>query len=266
MKGTVIKRGGKWSVVLDLGPDPTTGKRLRRWHSGYATKKEAERARVELLHQLVTGQYVEPTKETLGAFLERWLRDYVATNVAPSARKRYAEIVRQHVIPQLGQVPLPHLRASHIVAAQRHWLTAGRLRPASQRGTPLSPRTVLHHHRVLHEALAQAVRWGDLARKPMEAVDPPRGDRHEARTLDDPQANRWLSYVEHQEYGLLLQTAFYTGMRLGELLGLRWRDVDLDAELIFVRQQYDRVARDFRDTKSYRGRRGIAIPEIIAGR
>lgn len=84
MKGTVIKRGGKWSVVVDLGPDPTTRKRLRRWHSGYATKKEAERARVELLHQLVTGQYVEPTKETLGAFLERWLRDYVATNVAPA--------------------------------------------------------------------------------------------------------------------------------------------------------------------------------------
>jgi Arm DNA-binding domain len=93
MKGTVIKRGGKWSVVLDLGPDPTTRKRLRKWHSGYATKKEAERARVELLHQLVTGQYVEPTKETLGAFLERWLRDYVATNVAPSVRKRYTEIV-----------------------------------------------------------------------------------------------------------------------------------------------------------------------------
>ncbi len=263
MKGTVIKRGGKWSVVLDLGPDPTTRKRIRRWHSGYATKKEAERARVELLHQVATGQYVEPTKETLGAFLERWLRDYVATNVAPSARKRYAGIIRQQIIPQLGQIPLPNLRASHIVTAQRHWLTAGRLAPAARRGAPLSPRTVLHHHRVLHEALAQAVRWGDLARNPMEAVDPPRVDRHEARTLDEAQANRWLSYVEHREYGLFLQTAFYTGMRLGELLGLRWRDVDLNAGLIFVRQQYDRVARDFRDTKSYRGRRGIAIPEVI---
>src|SRR6266700_1734802 len=83
MKGTVIKRGGKWSVVLDLGTDPTTRKRIRKWHSGYATKKEAERAQVELLHNVASGQYVEPTKETLGAFLERWLRAYVATNVAP---------------------------------------------------------------------------------------------------------------------------------------------------------------------------------------
>ena len=84
MKGPVIKRGGKWSVVVDLGTDPTTRKRIRKWHSGYATKKEAERARVELLHNVASGQYVEPTKETLGAFLERWLRDYVATNVAPA--------------------------------------------------------------------------------------------------------------------------------------------------------------------------------------
>jgi Arm DNA-binding domain/Phage integrase, N-terminal SAM-like domain len=175
MKGTVIKRGGKWSVVVDLGTDPTTGKRLRRWHSGYATKKQAEQARVELLHTLATGQYVEPTRETLGAFLERWLRDYVATNVAPSAARRYAGIVRQQIIPQLGQIPLAHVRASHILAAQRHWLTAGRLSPGPRRGTPLSPRTVLHHHRVLHEALAQAVRWGDLARNPTDAGRPSAG-------------------------------------------------------------------------------------------
>jgi integrase len=119
---------------------------------------------------------------------------------------------------------------------------------------------------VLHEALAQAVRWGDLARNPMEAVDPPRVDRREARTLDVPQADRWLRYVEDRPYGLLLHTAFYTGMRLGELLGLRWRDVDLEAGLIFVRQQYDAVAKDFRDTKSHRGRRGMAIPDVLANR
>src|SRR5919199_3835256 len=144
MKGTVIKRGGKWSVVVDLGIDPTTRKRIRKWHSGYATKKEAERARVELLHNVASGQYVEPTKETLGAFLERWLRDYVATNVAPSAARRYAGIVRRQIIPQLGQIPLPHLRASHIVAAQRHWLTAGGPAPPPPRGAPPPPRNPVH--------------------------------------------------------------------------------------------------------------------------
>ena len=71
MKGTVIKRGGRWSVVLDLGPDPSTRQRIRKWHSGYATKKVAERGRVELIHQVLRGQYVEPTKETVGGFLER---------------------------------------------------------------------------------------------------------------------------------------------------------------------------------------------------
>ncbi|HTD80155.1 MAG TPA: site-specific integrase, partial [Chloroflexota bacterium] len=109
-------------------------------------------------------------------------------------------------------------------------------------------------------------RWGDLARNPMEAVDPPRVERHEARTLDEPQAERWLRYVEDRPFGLLLLTAFYTGMRLGELLGLRWRDIDLEARLILIRQQYDAVAKDFRDTKSHRGRRGIAIPDVLAER
>jgi integrase len=266
VRGSIIKRGQRYSVVLDLGRDPVTGERIRKWHSGYLTKKDAERAQIELVHGLEHGTYVEPTKETLGSFLERWLRDYVATNVAPSAYKRYAGIVRTQIGPQLGQIPLAQLRPSHLVAAQRHWLQAGRLWPAAVRGTPLSARTVLHHHRVLHEALAQAVKWGDLGRNPMDAVDPPRVDRHEARTLDEAQARRWLEYVEGREYGLLLHTAFYTGMRLGELLGLRWQDIDLERGLLFVRQQYDRVAHSFRDTKSYRGRRGIALPSVLVAR
>jgi hypothetical protein len=66
-----------------------------------------------------------------------------------------------------------------------------------------------------------------------------------------------LTFAADRDYGLLLHTAFYTGMRLGELLGLRWRDLDLDAGVVFVRQQYDAVAHGFRDTKSYHGRRAL---------
>jgi integrase len=266
MQGTVIQRGTSWSVVLDLGRDAVTKRRLRSWHSGYPTKKDAEAARVELLHQRASGTYVDPSKETLAAFLERWLRDYVATSVAPSARLRYERIVHTQIIPQLGAIPLQEVRAQHVLAAQHHWRTRGRLAPPTRAGTPLSPQTVRHHHRVLDEAFAQAVKWGDLVRNPMQGVDPPRVDRHEARTLDVAEARAWLAYVAEREHGLLLHTAFYTGMRLGELLGLRWRDVDLDQGLIHVTQQYDKVAKAFRDTKSHRGRRPIALPEVLVER
>jgi integrase len=265
MQGTVIRRGKLWSVVLDLGKD-ALGRRQRSWHSGFKTRKEAEQARVRLLHERAQGTYVDPSKETLAAFLERWLRDYVSTGVAPSARLRYERIVRTQIIPQLGQIPLQEVRAEHILQAQHHWLVSGRLAPASRVGTPLSPQTVRHHHRVLDQALAQAVRWGMLARNPMTGVDAPRVERGEASTLDEPQTERWLRFVALKEHGLLLTTAYYTGMRLGELLGLRWRDVDLDAGVVVVNQQYDKVARTFRDTKSHRGRRPIALPTVLVER
>jgi hypothetical protein len=77
VRGTIIRRGSTYSVVLDLGRDPD-GKRIRRWHSGYRTKKDAERAQVELLARLDRGGYVDPTKVTLAARLDRWL-DHMAS-------------------------------------------------------------------------------------------------------------------------------------------------------------------------------------------
>jgi integrase len=265
MQGSIIRRGKTWSVVLDHGKD-AQGKRQRSWHSGYTTRKAAEKARVEFLHQRATGTFIEPSKLTTAQYLEQWLRDYVSTSVAPSARLRYERIVRTQIIPQLGHVPLQEIRAEHILAAQHHWLTAGRLAPSQRAGTPLSPQTVRHHHRVLDQALAQAVKWGMLARNPMQGVDAPRVERHEASTLDVAQTERWLRYIADKEHGLLLTTAYYTGMRLGELLGLRWKDVDLDAGALLVNQQYDKVANAFRDTKSHRGRRPIALPEVLVAR
>jgi integrase len=264
MQGTIIKRGQTWTVVLDVGKDPQTGKRKRAWRGGYRTKKEAALAQVKLLQDLHDGAYVTASKETLAEYLERWVRDYVAHSVAPSARLRYTRIVRTQIVPQLGSVLLQDLRASHILAAQGHWLTRGRL--GARAGTPLSPQTVKHHHRVLDQALAQAVKWGDLARNPMAGVDAPRVERTETRTLDLTQTQRWLAYVAEREHGLLLTLAYYTGMRLGEILGLRWTDVDLDAGALLVSQQYDKVAQRFRDTKSHRGRRPIALPEVLVQR
>ena len=116
MRGTVIKRGGSWSVVVEHGRNPITGNRIRRWHSGFATKREAEKARTEILSRLDKGTYVEPAKRTIGAFLvEDWL-PAVQPRLQASTFDSYQRNVRLHVLPELGAVALQSLTPARLNA------------------------------------------------------------------------------------------------------------------------------------------------------
>ena len=113
MKGTVIRRGSTYSVVLDLGRGPD-GRRVRKWHSGYETKKDAEQAQGELLAALGRGAYVEPSKRTMGPFLrEDWLPGLRA-QVRPSTWAEHRSKVEVHLAPAIGQVPLQRLTPGHL--------------------------------------------------------------------------------------------------------------------------------------------------------
>lgn len=111
MNGAIVKRGNRWSVIVELDRDPVTGKRRRKWHSGYRTKRDAEAARVEILARLQRGSYVEPSKLTIRGYLEdRWLPAKAAT-LAPSTHESYSRNVRVHIIPALGSARLQGLDA-----------------------------------------------------------------------------------------------------------------------------------------------------------
>ena len=113
MRGTIIKRGNRYSVVIDLGRDPTTGKRKREWHSGYATEKEAEDARVEILASLQRGVYVSPSKRTVAGFLvDDWL-PAIKASVRPSTFDSYARNVELHVVRHIGPTSLQKLSPGH---------------------------------------------------------------------------------------------------------------------------------------------------------
>jgi integrase len=257
-----MRRRGKesWQITVELGRDPTTGRRLRRTHTIRGIKREAEQRRAALLHTLATGSYVEPSKQTVGAYLGRWLRDYARTGVAPATFDRYEEIVRLHLNPTLGAVPLTRLRPGHILAALEHWR-----KPAEVGGRALAPRTVLHHYRVLHEALQQAVRWQLLAINPVAAVSPPRADRPEMRALDRHQAARLLAALNGSEFESMTITALYTGARLGELRGLRWQDIDLARGSLSVQQTARTIKGGiaFGVPKTHRSRRSVALPMAV---
>ncbi len=226
MRGSVVRRGSKWAVVIELKRDPITGKRRQRWHSGYRTRKEAERARTDLLGKVDVGTYVENNRQTVSQFFEDWLTAIEPT-VRPSTFHSYQRNLGLHATPYIGGLPLVKVDAGSLNTLYGRLLSDGHgTRPGG-----LSARTVRYIHTILHRAFKDGVRWGRLARNPADAADPPRASASpapEMTTWSADDLRRFLDGVKgsrHYPAFLMLATS---GMRRGEALGLRWSDVNLE--------------------------------------
>src|SRR5690606_33592153 len=155
--------------------------------------------------------------------LTRWLRDSVKPSVRPRTYEAYASIVRCHLAPAFHRVRLDKLTPAQVQELYVRKLAEGR-----------APKYVREMHAVLHRALEQAVKWGLIPRNPCDAVDRPKVDRRTIEALTPEQAQRFLRAAEGDRLHALYVLAVTTGMRQGELLGLSWRDVDLDAGRLYV--------------------------------
>jgi len=242
MRGHIRKQGNhSWAIVLSLGTDPANGKRKQKWVSIKGTKKDAERKLSELLTQLDTGSFVLPGKQTLGEFLEEWLRDYVQPNLAAKTVDWYKYIIRRHLIPGLGNIPLIQLKPEHIArysAEKSCNQNLGGLKP-------LSSQTVKHQYTTLHNALSYAVRMGKLSRNPADAVSPPKVQRPARRYWDKEESDLFLEAIKDNPYYAYFYTLLYTGARRNELLGLKWDDIDLIGLTLHI----DRSFEDLKDGK-----------------
>lgn len=260
MRGSVRKRGrGSWRVVVDVerGLD---GKRKQMTFTVRGTKKDAEAALSKVLADIENGGFVEPSKLTVGEFLERWLK-HVETKTSAKTHERYSEIVRLAIYPALGTLKLTSLRPLHIQNFYGDVLSQGRVRT----GKSLSPRTVLHYHRVLFQALKQAVKWRLLNSNPADAVEPPVPERKEMQALDENQTAILLQGAKSSVHYVAILLAVTTGMRRGEVLALRWCDVDLDKSTLHVVQTVERTKSHglrFKQPKTKRSRRLISLPSI----
>jgi integrase len=269
MKGHLRKRGpGVWAVVVELPRDPE-GRRRQKWHTVHGTKAEAERELRRILRELDTGLYADPERLLVRDYLARWLSDHAKPNCSVRTYERYQELIQSYIDPRVGHLPLAKLRPLHIQAMEADLLEGGRTR--RQEGGPagLSARTVLHVHRVLSTALRQAVRWQLLARNPAEAVRPPRPTRAPVQALDEEQTARLLAAAKgsplHAPVLAPVLVAVMTGLRRGELLALRWSDVDLEAATLSVAQTL-RVTHSglvFAPPKTGKSRRLLALPPLV---
>jgi integrase len=233
MRGSVRKprtSGGTWSYRLDLGIDEA-GQRVQKQVGGFRTRKDAQAALNEALSGLQRGSYVAPSRQTVGGFLDRWIEG-VRPELALTAWTNYNDTVRNYVRPHLGRKRLVELSPIDVKVWHATLLEHG----GASRG-PLSVSTVRLAHRVLHRALGDAVRWNLIPANPATGVRVPRRTRPEMTVWTAEEAETFLRAIANDRLAALWILALHTGLRRGELAGLRWKDVDLDAGMLTVAQQ-----------------------------
>jgi integrase len=263
MKGHLRKRGERsYEITLYLGRDPQTGKKQYKTHSVKGNKKKAESELTRLVHELETGSYVLPVKLSVGDFLEKWLLDYAAVHVSGKTLERYQGVVKHHLKPALGAIPLQKLQPLHI---QAHY-SAAMKDGARKDGRPggLSAQSILHHHRLLSEALQMAVRWQLMARNPCDAVEPPAVHVKEVAALDETKTVWLFDCAIGTRLYVPIVLAVCGGLRRGEILALRWQDVDLASGLLWIRRAVEetKAGIKIKEPKSHRGRRSVTLPPI----
>jgi integrase len=264
-QGHIRQRGeGRWELKFDLGRDPLSGKRLSRFVTFQGTKREAQAELNRLLNRRNEGTYVDPTKMSVAEYLEHWLSVDIERRVAAKTASRHRGIVRHNIIPRIGAMPLRKLTAVHIEALEAELQREGRQRFRDSRGPALTAQTVLHVHRTLSQALEHAVKTEVLFRNPALQVRPPRPPGREIKILTKPEIAKVLRACEGRGLYLPVLVAVTTGVRRGELFGLRWSDIDLAKAKLSVNQslEWTKGKASFKSPKTKGSRRTITLPAL----
>jgi len=263
-QGHIRQRGKQsWQLKFDLGRDPASGKRLSRYVSFQGTKREAQAELNRLLNRRNEGTYVDPTKMSVAEYLEHWLSVDIERRVARKTAVRHRQLVQHQIMPRLGQMPVRQLTPTHIEAFEAQLQRDGYVK-GRRAGQGLTAQTVLHVHRTLSQALAHAVKAGVLFKNPAEQVKPPRPPSREIAILSKAEVATLLRAAEGSPLYLPVLVAVTTGMRRGELLGLRWSDIDLKAARLTVNQSLERSKgkTTFKSPKTHGSRRSITLPAL----
>ena len=226
------KETARWYVVLDLGFGDD-GRRRQKWHGGFRTRREAEAARAKLVTEVNSGAYVVPGRTTLA----EWVRDSWLLMTEPRVKATtfhsYKRNLELHVLPVLGQKRLQQLTPPMLTALY------GRLAQDADGRKGLSAKTISYIHSTLHKVLSDAVDSGLLVKNVAAAAKPPRPKRRATggiQAWEPDELARFLEAVRETRLAAIWRLSTMTGMRRGEVLGLRWCDVDLDRARLSVRQ------------------------------
>ena len=268
-EGCITQRSdGSWAAVITIGKD-ANGKQMRRFLYGKSRKDVAEKLR-KALNEINTGMYISADKSTLKDWLIFWMNEYVENKVKLSTKVSYDTFVNKHINPIIGNIPLSTLRGDMIQKFYNDKLRDGRL---DGKGG-LNPKTIKNMHNMLHGALEQALMNGIISKNVCKTVTLPKVSKKEMRVLTPNEQQKLIDIARTERLGVGIVLTLFTGLRLGELLGLQWKDIDLDKGILSVRQTLNRLknyddSNDKKtsivigDTKTLKSKRQIPLHEIM---
>ena len=246
-RGSIVKRkDGRWMAAATIG-----GQRVFFYGSSQA---EVSEKLDKALQESRDGVYIKPTKQTFGEWVYIWLKEYSKPTVRPTTYDSYEYLIRVHINPALGLIPLKELQPSQI---QKFYNTKNKT---------LSPSTVRHMHIVINQALDQALKEGKIIRNPAKATKPPKIEKKEARYLTPEQLAGFLESITDDRWYPAFIVDLNSGMRLGELCALKWSNVDLQKGTLTVKEAVSRINKNGKwvfhvhPPKSKKGIRTIPLP------
>lgn len=254
MNGHIRKRNNSWQYTIDLGIDPVTGKRKQKCKQGFKGKKECRKAMMAKILEIENGEYFQAKGDLLKDYLKDWLYT-TKLNVSSGTYEFYKITVEKKLIPNLGNMPIDKLKPMHISKF---------LVKQAEKG--LSHSTVRHCYNVLNIALNAAVKLQIIKNNPCIPVTPPVKEHKKLSTLNLEQINTLLNYTKKSQFRVMYLPIFLavtTGMRRGEILGLKWENVDLEKVIIRVVDNYTKAGKEniLTTPKSDKSVRSIALLE-----
>lgn len=258
--GSYRQRGDSWELKFPA-TDPATGNRRFRYVTFKGTKTEAVAKLRALTKEAAEGAYKAPVRTTFGDVLDSW---DATLNVSPKTAERYRELVRLHIRPRLGEMKLQNIRPSLVEGFYVELLTGKREGGGEVRA--LAPRTIGHVHRLLVKILSIAERDGLIATNPARQATRPKIEHSEIEILSEDQVREVLTKLRGRAMFLIAAVGLSTGMRRGEMLALRWKDINLDAGELQVNQSLEETKAAglrFKAPKTKHGRRTISLPGFV---
>ena len=264
-EGSVTRRkDGIWQGSILVGHDPETGKPKRKYFYS-DTRKEVQQKIAETALQVQARTFRDPSKLTVAEWFTTWLNDYMALSLRATTWESYKYQVAGHIIPALGHLKLCHLQTAHIQRLYNEKLQGGRL-DGKEGG--LTAKSVRYIHTVIHSCLEQAKKEGILTVSPADAVRLPKRERKDINYLDSGGIKHFLEIARESKHFAAFYLTLNTGLRRGELLALRWADLDFATGQLAVTQGLVRVTGKglvFQEPKTKLSNRVISLcPAVLA--